>query len=70
MKKAQKKVYKLILYAVKINKLQHALNRPNLQRFRNNLAKIAENKNEKLGKTLTDINEKIIYIIIKKILYR
>ncbi len=69
---AKKKVYKLILYAAKINKLQHALNRPSLQRFRNNLEKITENniKNEILGRTLTDINEKIIYVLIKKYLHR
>ena len=68
----KKKVYKLILYAAKINKLQHALNRPSLQRFRNNLEKITENniKNEILGRTLTNINEKIIYVLIKKYLHR
>ena len=69
---AKKKVYKLILYAAKINKLQHALNRPSLQRFRNNLSTISENitKKETLGKTIKNINEKIIYILIKKYIHR
>ena len=40
-----KKYLKLILTAGKMNKLLHALNRPSLQRFRNNLQKIADKKN-------------------------
>ena len=69
---AKKKVYRLILLSAKINKLQHALNRPSLQRFRNNLSKISDNKNktDKLGKTLKNINEKIIYILIKRYIQR
>ena len=66
------KVYRLLLVGAKINKLQHALIRPKLQRFLNDLSKISENKtkNEKLGTTLKDINEKIIYILMKKYLQR
>jgi len=40
-----KKYLKLLLTAGKMNKLLHALNRPSLQRFRNNLQKIAHKKN-------------------------
>ena len=68
----KKKVYRLILLAAKINKLQHALYRPSLDRFKNNLKKLADNKNrnDKMGKTLNDINEKIKYVLIKKYLLR
>jgi hypothetical protein len=40
-----RKYLKLLLTAGKMNKLLHALNRPSLQRFRNNLQKIADKKN-------------------------
>ena len=39
------KVSKSLLSAAKMNKLLHALNRPSVQRFRNNLQKIADKKN-------------------------
>ena len=42
---AHRKVSKLLLAAGKMNKLLHALNRPSLQRFRNNLQKIASKSN-------------------------
>ena len=42
---AHKKVTKNILLAVKMQKLLHALNRPSVQRFMNNLKKITINKN-------------------------
>ena len=69
---AKKKVYRLILLSAKINKLQHALYRPNLNRFKNNLQKISEhkNRNDKLCKTLETINEKIKNILIKRNLLR
>ena len=44
---AHKKVTKNILLAVKMQKLLHALNRPSVQRFMNNLKKITINKNIK-----------------------
>ena len=54
---AQKKVYKSILLAAKLNKLLHALNRPSVQKFQNNLKSITNNKilNDKL-KNLTKKN--------------
>ena len=42
---AHKKVSKYLLLAGKLNKLLHALNRPSVQRFMNNLQKISTNKN-------------------------
>ena len=42
---AHKKVIKSILLAGKMNKLLHALNRPSLQKFRNNLQRITDKKN-------------------------
>ena len=42
---AHKKVSKLLLTAGKMNKLLHALNRPSVQRFRNNLQKISSKRN-------------------------
>lgn len=69
---AKKKVHRLILLAAKINKLQRALFRPSLQRFKNNLKQTSDNKNknDKLEQTLNDINEKIKYILMKKYLFR
>ena len=36
----QKKATKILLIAIKLNKLFHAINRPIVRRFRNNLSKI------------------------------
>ena len=36
----QKKATKILLIAIKMNKLFHAINRPIVRRFRNNLSKI------------------------------
>ena len=69
---AKKKVHRLILLAAKVNKLQRALFRPSLQRFKNNLKQTSDNKNknDKLEQTLNDINEKIKYILMKKYILR
>ena len=69
---SKKKVYRLILLAAKINKLQHALYKPSLNRFINNLQKLSHNinRNNKLDHTLQDINEKIKYVLIKRYLFR
>ena len=69
---AKKKIYRYILLIAKINKLQRALFRPSLQRFKNNLQQLSDNKNrnDKLDKTLNDINEKIKYILLKRYLHR
>ena len=54
---AHKKVSKYLLMAGKMNKLLHALNRPSVQRFKNNLQKITDKKhfNDKL-RNISDKN--------------
>ena len=68
----KKKVYRLLLLAGKINKLQHALYRPSLARFKNNLKKLSDNKNRNdvMHQTLEDINKKIKYTLIKRYLFK
>jgi len=60
---AQKKTTKLLLTAAKMNKLLHAINRPSLQRFRNNLSKITkDNKiNDNLRVLLNKKKDKTEY---------
>ena len=53
---AHKNVAKYLLLAGKLNKLLHALNRPSVQRFMNNLQKITTNKN--IGDKLRNITNK------------
>ena len=53
----QKKTIKLLVLAGKMNKLLHAINRPTVQRFRNNLEKITTNNK---------INENLRSIVTKK----
>jgi phosphate uptake regulator len=55
-----------------MNKLQHALFRPSLDRFLNNLKKILhdKNRNDKLKNALNDINELTKYVLMKRYLYR
>ena len=53
----QKKAIKLLVLAGKMNKLLHAINRPTVQRFRNNLDKITTNNR---------INENLRSIVTKK----
>jgi hypothetical protein len=69
---AKRKVYKSILLVGKINRLQHALFRPNLKRFVGNFQKISDNnlRDNVLEKTLGDINKKIIYVLIKRYIQR
>ena len=69
---AKNKVYRLLLLAGKVNKLQHALYRPSLNRFLNNLKKMSDNKNrnDKLDNTLKDIDEKTKYVLLKRYLLR
>ena len=69
---AKKKITKLLLLVGKMNKLQHALFRPSLDRFLNNLKKIShdKNRNDKLKNALNDINELTKYVLMKRYLYR
>ena len=46
----QKKATKILLIAIKMNKLFHAINRPIVRRFRNNLSKII--KKDKINDNL------------------
>ena len=69
---AKNKIKRLLLLAGKVNKLQHALYRPSLGRFLNNLKKMSHNKNrnDKLDNTLKDIDEKTKYVLLKRFIIR
>ena len=64
----QKKAIKLLLLAGKMNKLLHALNRPSVQRFRNNLDKIRTNNkiNENLRNIVSKTNDKNNYDMLTR----
>ena len=65
---AHKKTNKLLLLVAKIYKLQHALNRPSVQRFRNNLKKLADKNRIKdlLKKAVNNKNNKLKILLLKK----
>ena len=67
---AHKKTNKLLLLAAKIYKLQHALNRPSVQRFRNNLKKLADKNRIKdlLTKAVNNKNDKLNTLLLQKYL--
>ena len=64
----QKKAIKLLVLVGKMNKLLHAINRPTLQRFRNNLEKISTNNkiNDNLRNIVTKKNAKDNYDMLSK----
>jgi hypothetical protein len=70
--KGQKKAIKLLVLAGKMNKMLHAINRPTVQRFRNNLQIIT--KNDKINENLRNIvhkkSEKNNYEMLDKFLYK
>ena len=68
----QKKAIKLLVLVGKMNKLLHALNRPSVQRFRNNLEKITTNNkiNDNLRNIVTKENDKKNQNMINKYFYK
>ena len=64
----QKKAIKLLLLAGKMNKLLHAINRPTVQRFRNNLQIIRNNNkiNDNLKNIVTKTNDKNNYEMLTR----
>ena len=69
---SKNKIIKSLLLAGKFNKLQHALNKPKLNRFMNNLQKIKKNKNRnyQLSKTIKKTNDKIKKVLLLKFIKR
>ena len=68
----QKKAIKLLVLVGKMNKLLHAINRPTLQRFRNNLEKISTNNkiNDNLRNIVTKKNAKDNYDMLSKYFHK
>ena len=68
----QKKAIKLLVLAGKMNKLLHAVNRPTVQRFQNNLQKIRKNNqiNDNLKNIVSKNNKRNNYQILDKFLYK
>ena len=64
----QKKAIKLLVLAGKMNKLLHAINRPTVQRFRNNLETIRKNNkiNDNLKNIVLKTNNKFNYDKLKR----
>ena len=69
---AKNKVNRLLLLAGKFNKLQHALNKPKLNRFMNNLEKVKtdNSRNYLLSKTIKKTNDKRKNELLTKFLKR
>ena len=69
---SKNKIYKLLSLVGKFNKLQQALNKPNLNRFMNNLKEIKndKNRNYQLSKSIRKTNNKTKIYLLSKYLKR
>ena len=69
---AEKKIKNLLLLAAKFNKIKKSLERPSLQRFSNNIKKLAlkNNQNEKLKKIINKKDNKTNKLLLKKYLHK
>ena len=69
---AEKKIKNLLLIAAKFNKIKKSLERPSLQRFSNNIKKLAlkNNQNEKLKKIVNKKDIKTNKLLLKKYLHK
>ena len=69
---AKKRVHRLLLLVGKVNKLQKAIHRPSVHKFKNNITKIRNDKTKTLSlkKAVRDIDNKIRTLKLRKFLQR